>query len=339
MALCHENVTARLLRPLVASSIAFSIALGACAQGAGDPSAAAGDSGTAGDDARTGEAGEGGEGGARTSVQKACGDWATQYCPMLEKCAGFAMHVTYGDGITCASRIAIACADVLSAPGTGWTGDGLEACKQAVAAFDCETFLHVKPAPVVCRVNGTIDNGQPCRYDAQCRTGYCRITSGSCGNCTALGLTGAPCSTYTDCDGDLMCASSGTCQPPSGKGATCDSTHPCKLGLACIGGTCAAPGQVGASCTPSLGGIDCDSQQGAYCDSTSKSCAALVVAQNGQPCDSRAACFGGGTCFGGNCQAVVSDGSPCNPQQGENCETPASCQQGLCQMTKASACQ
>ena len=98
----------------------------------------------------------------------------------------------------------------------------------ARTALDCAHFLYGKPQPNACRVTGLIATSEVCRYDEQCGTGYCRFAAGaSCGNCVTRGETGAPCTTSSDCDGDLMCAGSGTCQPPASATSPCSATMPC----------------------------------------------------------------------------------------------------------------
>jgi hypothetical protein len=346
-------------RAFLTFSLGLAISAG-CANG-GDSSGAASsgdDGGATGDDApASGDAppphdggktdGEGG--GSGTSAAKACADNAAAYCAQLEKCASFLVTVQYGDQLdagpelTCVARTTAGCIDQLQAPGTGWTGDALEACIAARNALDCNTFLHGKPAPKACRVTGGIPNSNPCRYDAQCGGAYCRYAAGaSCGTCVGLGATGAPCTATSDCDGNLVCAlsgGSGTCQPPVGAGGACDATHPCQLGLACLAGTCAAPGGLGATCAAKNGGADCDYDQGVYCDTTSSACKAYVPAQATDACGSLpAVCVGDSTCFGGHCVAPVQDGTACNTQQGQNCMPPQSCNAGTCSLYSATQC-
>ena len=324
----------------------------ACANGGGDSSATGDDGGldgtAVGDGAANGDAHakdgakEGAPGG--TSAQKACADNAASYCKQLETCAPFLVTVQYGDELTCESRQTPGCLDALAAPGTGWTGDDLEACVAARTALDCNTFLHGKPAPAACRITGQVATSQACLYGAQCGTGYCRIATGStCGNCVTLGATGAPCTNSSDCDGNLLCAGSGTCQPPSSASSTCDATHPCVQGTTCLGGTCVAPGGPGAMCSAANKGADCDYYQGAYCDGTSSKCTAYTIAQPGDPCGSATptVCAGDSTCTLSLCVAPVADGTACDPQNGQSCMPPQSCtggDGGTCALFSATQC-
>jgi len=323
----------------------------ACANGGNDSGTPGGDGGTlegGGDGAVKGDAPHDGavDGPASgTSAQQACTDNAGAYCKQLNTCAQFLVTVEYGDELTCVARQTPGCLDALAAPGTGWTGDKLEACVTARTALDCADFLHAKPQPNACRVTGLIATSDVCRYDQQCGTGYCRYAAGaSCGNCVTLGATGASCTTSADCDGNLMCSGAGTCQPPSSATSTCSTTMPCQQGLSCIGGVCVAPGALGAMCATKNNNADCDYYQGVYCDGTSTACAAYAIAQAGDACGSAVptVCAGDATCFQSLCVAPASDGSTCNAASGLNCMAPSSCLGGdggmMCALFSASQC-
>jgi hypothetical protein len=342
----------------------FAAALPAACANGGDSGAGSGDDGgpTTGDDggpagdaptgdgAKKGDGGSG-EGGSGTSAQKACADDAASYCAQLQTCAPFLVLARYGDsgvasdggsaGTTCVARRTASCLDQLAAPGTGFTGDALEACTVARHALDCASFLNGKLLPKACRVTGAIPNSNACRYDAQCGGSYCRYASGaSCGTCVALGATCSPCAANADCDGDLACASDGMCHPPVASGGLCDATHPCQQGLVCIGGTCTAPGGIGATCAAANKGVDCDYAQGAYCDTSAGSCKAYAEAQTGSACGSATptVCVGAGTCFQSKCVAPVADGSSCDAQQGQSCLAFSTCNAGTCGLYAASQC-
>jgi hypothetical protein len=334
------------------------IALGACATGgaSGGSKLVLDDDGGATDgapvdatsDTHVPPATDAGDSGSTTSASKACADYAAAYCMQLEMCAPFLVTVQFPSDPTptssCVTRTTLACADTLAAPGTGWTGDLLEACVKAETALDCGTFLDGKPLPDACRVTGQVITSDPCRYDVQCGSGYCRYTPGaSCGNCVTLGETGAPCTTSSDCDGNLMCTAvgtgTGTCQPPSAVGGTCSATIPCQQGLVCLTGVCTAPGSLGAACNPANDGTDCDYDQGVYCDSIAKACKAYVVPQTGGPCGTQGTtCAGGGTCYKSACVAPAQDGATCAPTTGVDCLDPSTCQSGTCGLYTAAQC-
>jgi len=227
------------------------------------------------------------------------------------------------------------CNNIVTAKGSGWTGNGLEACVAARDALSCSDFLNSKPAPTACRPTGTITSGS-CLFDSQCGGGYCRIAPNmQCGNCVLRGNTGASCLTSNDCDGNLLCVA-GACTAPVPLGAVCNATTPCQTGLVCLSGKCAQAGAVGAACSLDAGGIDCDYDQGAYCDGME--CAAITVAMQVAPCGPSplTVCFADGTCQLGACVAPVPDGQPCDA--GPNCTTPSTCSAGVCSTPSAAQC-
>jgi hypothetical protein len=327
------------MRVLAFSSPAvFLVFASACANGgngagptpSGDDGGATGDATTKSDAPHPAEGGEAGGDGPASAVSaaQACADNAAAFCTQLEMCAPYLLALEYGDKPTCESRQQPGCLDALAAPGTGWTGDNLEACVKARTALDCNDFLHAKPQPTACFITGTFFT-QSCLYDAQCGTGYCKVPGGAtCGNCVALAMTtGQSCMTTADCGGNLLCAGNSTCQPPSPATGPCSATMPCVQGTACIGGTCVAPGGAGATCSSKNNGADCDSTyQGVYCDATTSMCTAYTVAQPGDACGAATTvCGGGGVCFHSLCSSPVADGSPCNAASGLDCMAPSSC--------------
>ncbi|HEY8089106.1 MAG TPA: hypothetical protein VIF09_14705 [Polyangiaceae bacterium] len=323
----------------------------ACANG-GNGSAGAtddegglpGDGGPTGDGTVKGDAkgdAPGGDGGGSVSAAKACADNATSYCTQLQTCADNLYKEQYNDTLTCTTAQTAGCLDALAAPNTGWTGAKLEACVAARTALSCNDFLFGKPQPKACQITGNVFNGA-CRYSGQCGSGYCRFASGAaCGTCVSLGETGSPCTTASDCDGNLMCATAGTCQPPVSVGSPCGPANPCQSGLACISGNCAAPGQVGASCAAANNGADCDSTQGLYCDTTTSQCKQVLTPNVGGTCGGSipTVCVGSGTCSAGTCVAPVADKGACNPKQGQNCMAPDSCNDaGTCALITGADC-
>lgn len=320
--------------------LALAALAAACATGGGGGSATAGEGGDDGASVEGGDAtsaegstGEGGEGGTSgTSAAKACADNANQYCTQLQTCSPFLISIEYGDEITCESAVTPGCLDQLMANKTGWTGDRLESCVQARAKLSCFDFLYAKPYPNVCRPTGGIGNGA-CRYDAQCGTGYCRITSGSCGTCVARGATGAPCTTSNDCDGNLMCAM-GMCTAPSGVGGPCSAATPCNQGLACLSGQCVTPGGVDAGCGDAGG--TCDYNLGATC--MGAACAPVAVDTAGGSCSGPPVdqCPGSGACQQGFCSAPIADMGGCDGSV--PCTPPDTCNAGTCSLFTASQC-
>lgn len=326
------------------AAIAGLVALiAACASGSTDSAPGdGGDDGTT--DGPTVEGGDGGgEGGGQeaggTSLTQACIDNAQHYCAELVKCGGsqqFLLQEQYGDMTTCEMRLVPYCNAIVTASGSGWTGDGLEACIAARDKLSCTDFFYGKPQPAACTPAGTITNGA-CLFSTQCGTGYCRILPGSqCGNCVQLGNTGAACATTNDCDGNLVCANS-ACAAPVPVGAACNATTPCEVGAVCLAGKCIQPGGVGATCDPDAGGVDCDQNVlGAYC--SGGTCSAVTVAMSASLCGGSppSVCYASGACQGGFCVPPIADGQPCDG--GLGCTIPSTCNAGTCGTPNASLC-
>ena len=315
----------------------------ACANGgsSGGASYDGGDDSTV--DGATGEGGGHGEGGeagvsegGATSLTTACNDNAAQYCNQLSMCSQFLLQSQYGDVVTCQTRIAGAyCNDIVTAKGSGWTGDGLEACIAAHAKLSCTDFLYGKPQPAACRPTGTISSGA-CVFDIQCGTGYCRIAAGmECGNCVQLGNTGAACTTTNDCDGNLVC-SGAACAAPVPIGLACSATAPCQSGAVCLGGKCIQPGGIGATCDADGGGADCDYNLGAYC--SGGTCAAITVAMSAAPCGGSppSVCYASGVCQDTFCVPPTADGQSCDG--GVGCTAPSGCYAGTCGSPTSGMC-
>jgi hypothetical protein len=331
--------------------VTFPVALAAlpvaCATGGGPNGGTSGEGGDDGSSLEGGEgaAGEGGEGGGDgggtgTSAAKACADNASHYCAQLAMCSNFLLDVVYGDPITCQTAVVPECMDELAAPGTGWTGDKLEACITARDKLSCFDFFYAKPYPNVCMPTGKIGNAA-CRYDVQCGTGYCRIPKGmTCGTCVARGATGALCQPNArdltgtnDCDGNLVCAM-GTCAAPSGIGGPCSTATPCNKGLQCLNGQCVVPGGADAGCGDAGG--TCDNNLGFYC--SGGSCGALAVDTPGGSCSGPPTdqCPSSSTCQQGFCVSPVADMGSC--EGGLACTPPDTCNAGTCSLFTASQC-
>jgi hypothetical protein len=275
------------------------------------------------------------------TTEEACKANAAGYCQHLEQCFPFSIRANWGDVATCTATVAPACAQVLTAPNDGWTPDRLATCVKAREALTCERFLFRKPELAECTILGAIDDGAACRYGPQCKSGYCKISTGVCGNCVAPAVRGGACTTYSDCAGALLCAKNNTCQPAIEVSGACDDTHPCALGTACIAAQCKAPAIEGSDCDPALGGIDCDYYQQLYCQGATKKCTKYKVVKAGEPCavpNDAIVCEAGGGCLNGTCAAAGTAGTLCDPSKGITCAYPLTCDAGTCRLIDPSEC-
>ncbi|MGN6108684.1 MAG: hypothetical protein ACTHU0_26495 [Kofleriaceae bacterium] len=221
-----------------------------------------------------------------------------------------------------------------------------QACQDALARLDCdETSRDARTTPEPCTrmLEGTIETGDECVFDAECRSGACNAPEvcpfDTCcgGTCipSAFAAPGEPCEADRDCVSEHFCGPDRTCHGLSTPGQSCRRDAHCDHGLACIGatelqeGTCRKLPAIGESC-PYLRcaelGATCNAAQrcvpvglpGAPCvaDSdcspftlcgTSGTC--VDVPGRGMPCDFR--CAGEAWCSEGTCVAPLENTTPC----------------------------
>lgn len=331
---------------LGARAVAFSLAIlsiAACSSSGGDEgTAATPDSGstgntdagtTTGPDTGTGndidastpgnDSGvtPGTDAGPGVDAAKACADAASAVCAKLATCSSFVVSVTYGDVAKCKERFLVSCASAFTAPGTSTTPAKTEACAKSIAQVSCGDVLSGNLGAACNPSPGSLAAGAACRDDAQCASTFCaRAPDTECGTCAALTSAGSPCV-------NQACSRGTTCP----KGGT----------------TCVAPvaGKVGDACTSQE---QCDLANAVGCNTNSKKCITLAVANSGQTCGSNIAqdkftvCSAAGACsavLGGMCSAAAADGATCSTADtGPHCMTPAVCTGGKCKVPDATAC-
>jgi hypothetical protein len=306
----------------------------------------------------TGDAGSGGGDGG-VSIETACSASAAAQCTMRDTCSvnHYGLTRTYGDMATCVQRMHDSCVAGLNAPGTGNTPANVMACVGALATTSCTDFQNGNvPAPCLPPA-GTVAMGGACRFNAQCTTTYCNITTGSeCGTCGALPTAGTACegpAGVAACGGHgMVCVgatavpyAAGTCQMlVTATGTACDATHPCGAGLSCTpvsttaaNRTCEPAGSmVGAACNGATN-PGCDVDRGLTCNSMTHMCAQFGVVAAGTACGVGADgtfvhCASNGVCMGyttatphGTCIAAAADGSACDRSLGPSCATGSAC--------------
>jgi hypothetical protein len=112
----------------------------------------------------------------------------------------------------------------------------------------------------------------------------------------------------------------------------------------CSNGTCANGAAAGTSCA---NGESCDQTKGLICDTPTKTCKELKLANPGETCGfvdgSIVGCGAGGKCNvttgtgAGTCDAPLADGAACKVG-GPGCQTPATCTNGVCTIPDPGAC-
>jgi hypothetical protein len=138
-----------------------------------------------------------------------------------------------------------------------------------------------------------------------------------------------------------------TCEDVVSLNGSCDSTHPCDNGLACVGDTSTVAGScetAGTATGASCGGGSmpgCDGTMGLYCGGAAgaKTCMAIALVGTGQACGvladgTHAACTRGdcytatglaGSGEMGTCKDAVDAPSACDTTLGPGCLAPARC--------------
>jgi hypothetical protein len=186
---------------------------------------------------------------------QACQDMATAACRTLDGCSDFLVQLLYGSVESCEVTFSSQCTISLGAMGTGWTGDGMEACANAWATVECSAVdVRLNKVPFVCQPPpGMLAAGAACGDDSQCQTQYCQKDCvQQCGVCATRSDSNL-CWQDDDCGNGRVCRTpgllcAGTCVTPGGAGMTCDLLHPCASVLACKYGMCSLPNPAGAGC-------------------------------------------------------------------------------------------
>ena len=302
------------------------------------------------------------------SPQQACSDMATAVCNKMAQCTQSDIPRNYGDAGVCVSRQQQNCLNALTAQGTGATPTTVEACAQAYASYDCESWMLNNPPAACIPQVGKLDAGTACSVSGQCQSTYCAVPAGvECGTCSPLPAVGDSC-VGIGCGRGLICASNETCAQPVFDGGTCGSANPCAPTYDCV----SAAGTTTGTCEPQVGtlGSACDSrrQTGASCEGiqnlacvgprASQTCQAILFAGPGESCGYNAdagtftQCSGAGACInadgGRTCVAPAADDAACDTQFGPPCLPPARCinggvdsgtTAGICKFLTPSDCQ
>jgi hypothetical protein len=299
-------------------------------------------------------------------VESACSDLAQARCDQLAACSSTVIQTRYGDEMTCLSLQKESCVNGLMAPSNGNNPTHTEACSQAIATWDCSSYIDNVGQPLACQQQtGALAVGAACVVAGQCQTGFCAVLPGSeCGVCAAAPTAGASCADLTTCGPGMTCTSdTKTCVVFGGANSACGTGAPCGAGLACVGanattntrGTCQVEQtQIGATCDPALKtGTGCDRNAGLVCNSTSKTCQTATISPAGGQCGTvnhQPALCSAGTCTGasgatpGTCVANAGEGESCDTANGPACLAGARCivasgtTAGTCELNDSTMC-
>jgi hypothetical protein len=274
----------------------------------------------------------------------ACSSYASNLCNTYNACAPDVVTYQYGSVAECVTRYSLFCSLFVSEPETAWTEAKAQACGNALAGLGCQAFL-LAPfdgGPPACQPPaGPRADGMDCIDAGQCASAYCQHTAGSwCGTCVTRGGVGAACTTFSDCQSGLACAS-GTCATALQTGASCTvGANQCALGLYCQGGTCQPPIELGGSCMVS--NAVCNPLEGLYCNTNGFTCKRAAYAAAGQPCGiiggGITGCTAAAICTGSTCTAPAADGAACDLANHVGCTNPAACINGKCTLGDPGEC-
>ena len=286
------------------------------------------------------------------TADEACADAATAVCDKYNACAPLLIRVSYGDVATCNTRAKPDCKAALAAPNTSNTPSRTAACANDLKNLSCNDLVGGVSPESCLPTKGGVANGGACGDDSQCASTFCgKAGDKQCGSCAVAPSLGGAC-VNDRCPSGLDCVSN-VCVKPGGSGASCDAKQPCQGTLGCFQGKCTALGKAGDACDTSGNNPtapNCDIVfQGVVC-AASKKCEVLKVVNAGEPCGflegTVIVCGNNTYCkhdagkADGVCAAKAKDGAGCNVDntKGPECEAPAKCLDGVCQLAAPERC-
>jgi hypothetical protein len=288
------------------------------------------------------ETGGGGTGGGGTmNLEEAAEAMADATCAKYEACNPYWFELEHGSQTGCAANLTRFYVWQAAMPDTGWSVDNFESCIGATEDQSCDDWLDRTVFLDECRVAGDRENGAACLDGSQCASTYCDASEFACGVCVVPPVSGAPCTTDTQCLAGERCADGGSCYTPQGSLGSCAEGEECNFGYTCVDGICRARAEaVGDPCGPDVGspwcapGLICN---GGY-DGAPNECVAWGVAHPGETCGWTQsdtvwlACSEGGVCTGtgATCPERAVAGDACDDDEGPWCVYPDKCHEGIC---------
>ncbi len=156
------------------------------------------------------------------------------------------------------------------------------ACIEDMKALPCDEFGDHEPESCVGVFTGTIADGEECRINEECVSGYCDTSEACPGTCVAAVAVGGTCALTDECESGAKCVL-GECTvftAPVAEGQPCDSTEDwCAEGLFCHPETevCTARLAEGTECEE-VSDLECEA--GTLCfgvGGEAKTCKALTI--------------------------------------------------------------
>lgn len=262
-----------------------------------------------------------------------CAAYTAATCGKMAQCWPWLLKASYGDMETCVHRSAALCSNVLTAHGSSWTPEKIDACAEALPTISCDTWWN-SVAPACDPGPGQLADGTRCIDKSQCQGGAClQGGSSGCGVCSSVSPLGGPCQASAECAPGAACSPEGKCVLPIEEAGSCDAQNLCAVSLRCVQGKCVPLARAGEACDPA--GFDCNFFEGLTCDPSTNQCASVKLAPAGQPCGpingELITCGAGAICSAqGVCVAPLPDGAACGAQSESSCTPPATCIGGTC---------
>lgn len=274
-------------------------------------------------------------------VQKACYALARGRCTKLSSCMSpAAFEIEHGTVASCLSRFTRRCLFELAPKESTITIPEIAKCDKALSAAACPDVRRDRVTGCEPKA-GTLADGRPCLFDAQCATRFCLRDANEplgCGRCQPIPKEGAACTTATaiGCGRELTCIDN-KCAKRRGKGQPCASVNDCTSELVCLGGTCADPKKAGDACENNA---SCASDEPMYCDGETKACKVYDRAEIGEECGPGAPtkkCRADASCEANRCLALLREGV-CMESGGARCDLPTKCIGGRCEVPLLASC-
>ncbi len=182
--------------------------------------------------------------------------YADALCAAFERCSPGAPIEAFLNGEDCRKNAEIGFDDELIRMKTAiddgrviYKGTLIQGCIDAIKASGCG--FNDEPDECKAAVVGTIEDGEDCTLDSECKgdNSYCQVGSSCPGKCAPKEPAGASCKRNDDCALGLRCSdTTNKCFTPAKDGEACEAGAPeCGPSLFCLGqdddaqkpGTCA----------------------------------------------------------------------------------------------------
>ena len=252
----------------------------------------------------------------------------------MNRCASALFAYEYGDTASCEQRLNAWCLHVGGLPSIRLGPKAIGSCAATFSGMSCETWQSRRDDPLCDAPGGSLGAGATCVSSYQCASKACYLdTDGMCGTCQSAPTAGDACREPTECPAGTTCIGY-KCVEAAGVGEACDSETPCAGMLWCLDGSCILNPNEGDACIDGF----CNNRLATACESGV--CEGLDLAGDGEACGGTVYCSGNGTCLSqGTCKAPVSEGRPCDPNNGPFCLEPGVCIDNYCKIPDSTSCQ